>query len=76
MITRWQALEYVGAQNLERRALASLGTLTVVPGAIGAWRRSAIEQLARSELLGADPVERAEPAHQHEVEPAVAGRAL
>jgi peptidoglycan-N-acetylglucosamine deacetylase len=45
MITRWQALEYVGAQNLERRALAALGTLTVVPGAIGAWRRSAIEQL-------------------------------
>ncbi len=43
MITRWQALEYIGAQNLERRALAALGTLTVVPGAIGAWRRSAIE---------------------------------
>ena len=45
MITRWQALEYIGAQNLERRALAALGTLTVVPGAIGAWRRSAVEQL-------------------------------
>ncbi|HEY1962716.1 MAG TPA: glycosyltransferase [Rhizomicrobium sp.] len=45
MITRWQALEYVGAQNLERRALAALGTLTVVPGAIGAWRRSAVEGL-------------------------------
>jgi len=45
MITRWQALEYIGAQNLERRALAGLGTLTVVPGAIGAWRRTAIEYL-------------------------------
>jgi cellulose synthase/poly-beta-1,6-N-acetylglucosamine synthase-like glycosyltransferase len=45
MITRWQAMEYIGAQNLERRALAALGTLTVVPGAIGAWRRSAVEQL-------------------------------
>jgi peptidoglycan-N-acetylglucosamine deacetylase len=45
MITRWQALEYIGAQNLERRALAALGTLTVVPGAIGAWRRQAVEQL-------------------------------
>jgi len=31
MITRWQALEYIVAQNLERRALAALGTLTVVP---------------------------------------------
>ena len=40
MITRWQALEYIVAQNLERRALAALGTLTVVPGAVGAWRKS------------------------------------
>ena len=42
MITRWQALEYIVAQNLERRALAALGTLTVVPGAVGAWRRAAL----------------------------------
>jgi peptidoglycan-N-acetylglucosamine deacetylase len=42
MITRWQALEYVVAQNLERRALAALGTLTVVPGAVGAWRRQVL----------------------------------
>ena len=39
MITRWQALEYIVAQNLERRALSALDTLTVVPGAVGAWRR-------------------------------------
>ena len=45
VITRWQALEYVTSQNLERRALAALGCITVVPGAIGAWRREAIEQL-------------------------------
>jgi peptidoglycan-N-acetylglucosamine deacetylase len=45
MITRWQALEYIVAQNLERRALAALGTLTVVPGAVGAWRRSALLEL-------------------------------
>lgn len=43
MITRWQALEYIVAQNLERRALAALGTMTVVPGAVGAWRLRAIE---------------------------------
>jgi len=42
MITRWQALEYIVAQNLERRALAALDTLTVIPGAVGAWRRSAL----------------------------------
>jgi len=44
-ITRWQALEYVTSQNLERRALAMLGCITVVPGAIGAWRREAIDTL-------------------------------
>jgi cellulose synthase/poly-beta-1,6-N-acetylglucosamine synthase-like glycosyltransferase/spore germination protein YaaH/peptidoglycan/xylan/chitin deacetylase (PgdA/CDA1 family) len=45
IVTRWQALEYVTAQNLERRALAALGAVTVVPGAVGAWRRSALERL-------------------------------
>jgi peptidoglycan-N-acetylglucosamine deacetylase len=45
MITRWQALEYIVAQNLERRALSALDTLTVVPGAVGAWRRDVLRQL-------------------------------
>ncbi len=45
MITRWQALEYIVAQNLERRALAALGTLTVIPGAVGAWRRSVLQAM-------------------------------
>jgi cellulose synthase/poly-beta-1,6-N-acetylglucosamine synthase-like glycosyltransferase/peptidoglycan/xylan/chitin deacetylase (PgdA/CDA1 family)/spore germination protein YaaH len=45
IITRWQALEYIVSQNLERRALAALDTLTVVPGAVGAWRRSVLEEL-------------------------------
>lgn len=42
LITKWQALEYITAQNLERRALTQLGAMTVVPGAIGAWRKAAI----------------------------------
>ncbi|WP_443019881.1 glycosyltransferase [Sphingomonas adhaesiva] len=42
-IARWQALEYVTAQNLERRALSALGAVTVVPGAVGAWRRTALD---------------------------------
>jgi cellulose synthase/poly-beta-1,6-N-acetylglucosamine synthase-like glycosyltransferase len=45
IVTRWQALEYIVAQNLERRALAALDTLTVVPGAVGAWRRAALVKL-------------------------------
>jgi len=42
IVTKWQALEYITSQNLERRALARLGAMTVVPGAIGAWRKQAI----------------------------------
>ena len=45
LVTRWQALEYVTAQNLERRALAALGAVTVVPGAVGAWRKKALMDL-------------------------------
>lgn len=45
LVTRWQALEYVTAQNLERRALATLGAVTVVPGAVGGWRRQALLDL-------------------------------
>jgi peptidoglycan-N-acetylglucosamine deacetylase len=45
MITRWQALEYIVAQNLERRALSALDAITVVPGAVGAWRREALAEL-------------------------------
>jgi cellulose synthase/poly-beta-1,6-N-acetylglucosamine synthase-like glycosyltransferase/peptidoglycan/xylan/chitin deacetylase (PgdA/CDA1 family) len=40
--TRWQALEYITSQNFERRALNTLGAVSVVPGAIGAWRTSAV----------------------------------
>lgn len=42
MITRFQALEYVTSQNLDRRALELANSITVVPGAIGAWRRRAV----------------------------------
>jgi cellulose synthase/poly-beta-1,6-N-acetylglucosamine synthase-like glycosyltransferase/peptidoglycan/xylan/chitin deacetylase (PgdA/CDA1 family)/spore germination protein YaaH len=45
LITCWQALEYITAQNLERRALARLNAMTVVPGAVGAWRLSAIRSV-------------------------------
>ena len=45
ILTRWQALEYVTSQNLERRALETLGCVTVVPGAVGAWRRAALVEL-------------------------------
>ncbi len=43
IVTRWQATEYVTAQNLERRALTRFEAITVVPGAVGAWRRAALD---------------------------------
>ncbi|PZO77599.1 MAG: polysaccharide deacetylase [Sphingomonas hengshuiensis] len=43
LVTRWQAVEYITAQNLERRALAGFDAMTVVPGAVGAWRRAALD---------------------------------
>jgi len=42
LVTRWQAIEYITSQNLDRRAFALLNTIMVVPGAIGAWRRDRI----------------------------------
>ncbi len=41
--TRWQALEYITSQNFERRALDLFHIVTVVPGAIGAWRAAAVK---------------------------------
>ena len=43
--TRWQALEYITSQNFERRALNLFHVITVVPGAIGAWRTAAVKAL-------------------------------
>jgi len=41
-LTRWQALEYITSQNMEKRAFDLLNCITVVPGALGAWRKEAI----------------------------------
>jgi cellulose synthase/poly-beta-1,6-N-acetylglucosamine synthase-like glycosyltransferase/peptidoglycan/xylan/chitin deacetylase (PgdA/CDA1 family) len=41
--TRWQALEYITSQNFERRALNLFHVITVVPGAIGAWRTAPVK---------------------------------
>src|SRR5262249_25925575 len=44
-ITRFQSIEYICAFNLERRALDLLNAITVVPGAGGAWRKRAIQEV-------------------------------
>ena len=54
--TRWQALEYITSQNLDRRAYSLLNAITVVPGAVGAWRREAVMQAGgfRTDTLAED----------------------
>jgi cellulose synthase/poly-beta-1,6-N-acetylglucosamine synthase-like glycosyltransferase len=42
MLTKWQAIEYTTSQNFDRMAYAAINAITVVPGAIGAFRRKAI----------------------------------
>lgn len=39
ILTKWQALEYITGQNIEKRAFEVMNCITVVPGAVGAWRR-------------------------------------
>ena len=42
MITRWQSIEYITSQNFDRRAFDLLNCITVVPGAIGAFKKEAV----------------------------------
>jgi cellulose synthase/poly-beta-1,6-N-acetylglucosamine synthase-like glycosyltransferase len=41
-LTRCQALEYIASINIFRRALDVFGSVTVVPGALGAYRRESL----------------------------------
>ncbi len=42
MLTKWQSIEYISSQNFDRRAFALLNCITVVPGANGAFRKTAL----------------------------------
>ncbi|MBC7493932.1 MAG: glycosyltransferase family 2 protein, partial [Flavobacterium sp.] len=44
MLTRWQSIEYITAQNFDRRAFDLINGITVVPGAIGAFKKNAIDK--------------------------------
>ncbi|RZJ54025.1 MAG: glycosyltransferase [Flavobacterium sp.] len=44
MLTKWQSIEYTTAQNFDRRAFDLINGITVVPGAIGAFKKTAIEE--------------------------------
>ncbi|CCH28862.1 glycosyltransferase [Actinosynnema sp. NPDC047251] len=42
---RWQHLEYCAGSNLDRQILNALGCLPTIPGAIGAFRREALDEV-------------------------------
>lgn len=54
--TIWQSLEYVTAQNFDRRAFSLLNSVAVVPGAVGAWRTAAVREVGgfRGDTLAED----------------------
>ena len=44
ILTKWQSIEYTTAQNFDRLAFDRLNCITVVPGAIGAFRKLSVIQ--------------------------------
>lgn len=45
LLTKWQALEYITSQNLDRRAYDAWNAIIVVPGAVGAYRRIVLDEI-------------------------------
>ena len=44
-LTKWQAIEYITSQNMDRRAFEVLNSITVIPGAIGAFRKQVVKEV-------------------------------
>lgn len=42
LLTKWQSIEYTISQNFDRKGFAYPNAITVIPGAIGAFRRTAL----------------------------------
>jgi len=45
LLTRWQSIEYITSQNFDRRAYSYVNAIMVIPGAIGAFRRDAVQKV-------------------------------
>lgn len=45
LLTYWQAIEYTSSQNFDRMAYSNINAVTVVPGAIGAFRKAVIQEV-------------------------------
>lgn len=45
LLTNWQKIEYTTSQNFDRRAFDYVNAILVVPGAIGAFRKSVMDEI-------------------------------
>ena len=44
-LTKWQSIEYITSQNFDRLAYAHINAITVIPGAIGAFKKEIVQNL-------------------------------
>jgi cellulose synthase/poly-beta-1,6-N-acetylglucosamine synthase-like glycosyltransferase/spore germination protein YaaH/peptidoglycan/xylan/chitin deacetylase (PgdA/CDA1 family) len=44
-LTTWQSLEYISSQNFDRLAYANINAITVIPGAIGAFKKEVMIEI-------------------------------
>ncbi len=44
LLTKWQSIEYTVSQNFDRKGFAYTNCITVVPGAIGAFKKTALAE--------------------------------
>ena len=42
ILTKWQSIEYITSQNFDRKGFAYVNAITVIPGAIGAFKKQAL----------------------------------
>jgi cellulose synthase/poly-beta-1,6-N-acetylglucosamine synthase-like glycosyltransferase len=42
LLTKWQSIEYITSQNFDRKGFAYVNAITVIPGAIGAFKKEAL----------------------------------
>lgn len=45
LLTKWQSIEYTISQNFDRKCFAYVNGITVVPGAIGAFKKEVVEEV-------------------------------
>jgi cellulose synthase/poly-beta-1,6-N-acetylglucosamine synthase-like glycosyltransferase/peptidoglycan/xylan/chitin deacetylase (PgdA/CDA1 family) len=50
ILTKWQSIEYITSQNFDRRAFDYFNCITVIPGAIGVFRKSAMLEAGKFDV--------------------------